>query len=63
MSGGPTKLFKGLGFYAGRRRDWNPLVSPQPEPGQPAAFPKSPNDTLWIYANNDSRYWSVGDFL
>jgi hypothetical protein len=24
--GGPTKLFKGLGFYAGRRRDWNPLV-------------------------------------
>ena len=26
MPGGPTKLFKGLGFYAGRPRDWNPLV-------------------------------------
>jgi len=26
MPGGPTNLFNGLGFYAGRRRDWNPLV-------------------------------------
>jgi len=26
MPGGPTKLFKGLGIYGGRRRDWNPLA-------------------------------------
>jgi hypothetical protein len=25
--GGPTKCFKGLGFYAGRPGDWNPLAS------------------------------------
>jgi hypothetical protein len=24
--GGPTNLFKGLGRYGGRSRDWNPLV-------------------------------------